>query len=241
VTDWDRFFDEQYLRTYLPRLEQLDSTREAMAAVELAGCPDGGDVLDCPCGFGRHAIPLIDAGYRVVGVDRSDAQLGEARRRRADADWVRADYRELPLEDESFDCVVNLFTSIGYTGEDGDRKALAEFRRVLRPGGALVLETQHRDRLARIFQERSWDPIGDDGLLFEARRFDQVASVVSVEHTFIDPGGGRHAFSFELRTYTVTEVDRMLHEAGFAEVDHYGGLDGEELAWDTRLVSVARA
>ena len=47
----------------------------------LAGCPDGGDLLDVACGFGRHAVPLARAGFRVVGVDRSEALLEEARRR----------------------------------------------------------------------------------------------------------------------------------------------------------------
>ena len=37
---------------------------------------------------------------------------------------------------------------IGYWGEDGDAAMFSEFRRVLRPGGRLVLETMHRDRLA---------------------------------------------------------------------------------------------
>jgi RimJ/RimL family protein N-acetyltransferase len=48
-----------------------------------------------PCGYGRHAAPLAAEGYRVVGLDRSTAQLDEARRRRATASQprlVRADY-----------------------------------------------------------------------------------------------------------------------------------------------------
>jgi ubiquinone/menaquinone biosynthesis C-methylase UbiE len=240
VTNWDRFFDEHYLRTYMPRLDKVDSSAEALAAVELAGAPPNADVLDCPCGWGRHTIPLADAGYRAVGTDRSAALLDEARRRREDATWVQADYRELPFADGSFDCVLNLFSSIGYVGEEGDRQAFSEFHRVLRPGGSLVVETMHRDRLARIYQTHSWDQIGADGLLVEARSFDQVASVTSVDHTYIGPNGSRDSFSYEFRVYTVTEVDRLLRDAGFAEVQHYGGLGGEELTLDTRLVAVAR-
>ena len=108
-------------------------------------------MLDAPCGFGRHSIPLARAGYRVTGADRSQALLGDARRRRSGHErwpkWVHADYRDLPLPDASFDLVVNLFSSLGYLGDEQDTRALAEFRRVLRPDGRLVIETMHRDRL----------------------------------------------------------------------------------------------
>lgn len=243
MTDWDRFFDEQYLRTYVPRQRDADSTAQALAAVALAGCPANGDVLDCPCGYGRHSQPLADAGYRVVGADRSETMLAEARTRRGDREWprwVRADYRDLPFADASFDCVLNLFTSIGYHGDEADREAFAEFRRVLRPGGSLVLETMHRDRLARIFQARRWDPLPDDALLVEESRFDPVAGTNEVDHTYVAGDGTRATFSYRWRAYSVTELDAMLREAGFADVEHFGGLDGEPLTWDTRLVALAR-
>ena len=102
--------------------------------MQLAGCPEGGDVLDAPCGFGRHSVPLARAGYRVVGADRSQVLLDEAAaRRRRRPKLVQADYRELPFADASFDAALNLFSSIGYLGDEEDTKALAEIRRVLRP------------------------------------------------------------------------------------------------------------
>ena len=242
MTDWDRFFDEQYLRTYAPRQRDVESAAEALAAVALARCPAGGDVLDCPCGYGRHSLPLAETGYRVIGADRSETMLAEAGKRAGEGDWprwVRADYRNLPFGDAGFDCVLNLFTSIGYHGEEGDRAALAEFRRVLRPGGALVLETMHRDRLARIFHPRRWDPLPDGALLVEEGRFDLVSGTNEVEHTYVTRDGARDTFSYRWRAYTVTELDAMLREAGFAEVEHFGGFERDPLTWDSRLVALA--
>ena len=58
---------------------------------------------------------------------------------------MHADYRELPFADESFDAALNLFTSLGYLGDEDDTRVLWEIRRVLRPGARLVIETLHRD------------------------------------------------------------------------------------------------
>ena len=125
---WDAFFNDFYLRAYADDERDAEAEAQALAAARLAGCPDGGELLDVPCGFGRHSIPLARAGYRVTGVDRSTVLLDEARRRAAGERWpkfVNADYRELPFKDESFDAALNLYTSLGYLGDEEDTKVLA--------------------------------------------------------------------------------------------------------------------
>ncbi|MBA3717362.1 MAG: class I SAM-dependent methyltransferase [Actinobacteria bacterium] len=157
--EFDRLFEEAYLDVYEPRQDDDQTEEEALGAVRATGCEPGAEILDCPCGYGRHSVVLTKAGYRVTGADRSRALLAEAKRRAEglDLELVEADYRELPFPDGRFDAVLNLFTSIGYVGREGDTQAFREFRRVLRPGGRLVVETMHRDRLVRIFQARRWE------------------------------------------------------------------------------------
>lgn len=241
---WDRLFDELYLRTFALVERDADPKAEALAAARLAALEPAADVLDCPCGYGRHAIPLARAGFHVVGADRSPVLLEEARRRAGDEEWprwVEADHRELPFADASFDAVLNLFTALGYRGEDGDRRTLSEFRRVLQPGGVLIVETMHRDRLAAIFQPRIWDPLPDGGILVEERVFDQVAGEIEAGLTLIDAGGNRESVTYRVRTYTATELTRLAAAAGFAAIECYGGLEREQLEIETRLVLVARA
>ena len=84
---WDAFFNDFYLRVAAGDARQEDAAEaQALGAARLAGCPEGGDLLDVPCGFGRHAVALARAGYRVVGVDRSQALLAEATRRAGEAE-----------------------------------------------------------------------------------------------------------------------------------------------------------
>ena len=239
---WDRMFDEIYLSTYAANLGERDSDEEARLAVLLAGVEPPADILDAPTGFGRHARPLAKHGFQVVGVDRSEVQLSEARRIAGKVEWpkwVQGDFRDLPFEDDSFDAVLCLFTSIGYRGEEGDRKAFGEFLRVLRPGRALVIECLHRDRLMAIFQERSWDPLADDAVLLEERRFNYVHGEIETDHTYLAVGE-RHSITFRLRCYTATELVRMLQDVGFGEVDCFGDFEGAPLSRETRLVVRAR-
>jgi ubiquinone/menaquinone biosynthesis C-methylase UbiE len=241
VTDWDSFFDEWYLKTYLDRQPPEAAEAEALDAAKLAGVEPGARALDAPCGYGRHTVALARAGYRVTGADRSPALLEEARRRAdgLDVELVEADYRELPFPDGHFDAVFNLFTSIGYLGREGDEAAFREFRRVLGPGGRLVVETMHRDRLVRIFQPRGWDKLADGAVLLEERSFDPVTSMTGTTMTLYTPDKGLSTTSYKIRLYTATEVVEMTRAAGFTEIECYGGFAREELTTETRLVVLA--
>ncbi|HET6505738.1 MAG TPA: methyltransferase domain-containing protein [Baekduia sp.] len=238
----DAFFGDFYLRVYGSRQAGDEARDQASAAARLAGCPEGGALLDVACGFGRHAVPLAAAGFRVTGVDRSATLLDEARRRAGDASptFVAADYRELPFADASFDAAINLYTSIGFLGDEEDTKVLAEVARVLRPGGRLVVESMHRDLMIRIFQERGWRLLGAGRLLLEQRAFDPVTGVVQETQTLIGSDGARESQAFSTRVYTATELMAMLRAAGFDKVTAYGDLDGAPFDVGTRLVLVAR-
>ena len=229
--EWDSVFDDTYLQTYLP-LADPDRTRaEALGAASLAELEPGAEILDCPTGFGRHALVLADEGYRVTGLDRSPALLAEAERRRGDAEWprlVRGDYRELPFEDASFDAVLNLFSSLGYLERDGDVGVLREFRRVLRPERSLIVESAHRDgfaRFARPSAVRTWDRLPDGSLYLEERTPDWAAGTIDTYRLIVSPTNERVERPYVLHFYSAKEWVEMLREAGFAEVDVFGAWD----------------
>jgi ubiquinone/menaquinone biosynthesis C-methylase UbiE len=244
VSDWDKLFDELYLRTYAELPGVLETgKRQAEGVVSLLGLEPGDDLLDCPCGYGRHSVEFAHMGLHVVGADRSEVLLAEARSRSGDADWpqwAQADYRELPFADASFDCVANLYSSLGYWGDDGDRLAIREFRRVLRPGGRLVIETMHRDRLMAIYTPTSWVELPEGALMIEERSIDYERGLCVTRHELVEPHGTRLSARYEFRVYSVTELISFTRDAGFEHVACYGEFDGETpVSRDTRLVLVA--
>ncbi|OIP98457.1 MAG: hypothetical protein AUK55_02885 [Syntrophobacteraceae bacterium CG2_30_61_12] len=97
-------------------------------------------VLDCCCGTGRQARLLAAApGRRVIGIDRSPAMLAQAGRNRSGGlDWVRADARFLGLRSAAFDAAVVSF-ALHEKSAPSAARMLDELRRVLRPGGRLLV------------------------------------------------------------------------------------------------------
>jgi SAM-dependent methyltransferase len=240
---WDAFFSDFYLRAYAGETRESGAREQALAAARLSGCPDGGDLLDVPCGFGRHAVPLAAAGFRVTGVDRAAPLLAEARRRTGGGRWpklVQTDYRSLPFAEGSFDAALCLFSSLGYLGDEQDTDVLAEIRRVLRPDARLVIEIFARDALVRGFREQDWSLLGEGRLLLEQRTFEPVSGVAQVTQTVVEADGARESRTFSVRVYTATELISMLGRAGFREVRCHGDLEGAPYGLDTRLVLVAQ-
>ncbi len=96
-------------------------------------------VGDLGVGTGHFSALVAPLVLRVVGVDASDSMLEAARHRLDPHDNVelrRGELESLPLDDRSLDLAVMLFV-LHYVVEPGE--ALAEARRVLRPGGRLVV------------------------------------------------------------------------------------------------------
>jgi ubiquinone/menaquinone biosynthesis C-methylase UbiE len=148
----------------------------------------GERVLDVGCGEGHFASALLRAGASVVGVDVAEEPLRRARARDPALELRLVGVDEpWPIEDASFDAV--------WAGETIEHVLdtagwLSEVRRVLRPGGRLLLSTPAHGRLRVL------------GLALSRRAFE----------AHFDPRADH------LRFYTRAGLSRLLCEFGFQEV-----------------------
>ena len=96
----------------------------------------GDRVLDACCGTGDLAVAAEREGGVVTGLDFSPRMLERARRKADTIDWIEGDLLELPFDDGSFDAAT---VGFGIRNVADLERALAELRRVLRPGGRLAI------------------------------------------------------------------------------------------------------
>jgi SAM-dependent methyltransferase len=194
--------------------------------IELLGLPLGARILDVPCGQGRHAHLLAEAGYDVRGVDYSRHLLAEALSRGTGARlrYRRADMRALPRRwTGRFDAVTNLFTSFGFFLDPADdARVIAEFARVLRPGGTLVWHGASRDGVMARFLSRDWWHAADGGLIAQERSFDPLSGVLTTRSTWSGPADVE-AREYRIRLYTATRLAEHCAHAGLIVEEAYSG------------------
>jgi len=170
-----------------------------------------GRILDICCGQGRHANPLAQAGYRVLGIDTNEAALERARAQAPKtAAYRNGDMRRLDALGDRFDGAINLWASFGYFDDATNEEVLRQMAGVLRPGGRALIDVYNRDHMrklpeteiteragTRVSTKRSWS--GD--------RF-------RVELTYAT--GNRD--EFEWRLYTADELSRLCDLVGLDTV-----------------------
>jgi ubiquinone/menaquinone biosynthesis C-methylase UbiE len=223
---WASYFDEQYLLEYEPLFSLQKDRQEVARLIEVMGLPLGARILDVPCGQGRHAPLLAEAGYDVQGVDLSEQLLAIATRRGTGPNlaYTRADMRRLSSAwNERFDAVINLFTSFGFfLDPDDDVRVIQEFARVLRTGGILVWHGGSRDGVMAKFLERDWWTTQNGTLIGHERQFDPVSGVLHVRSTWRGPKGAGER-EHRIRLYTATRLAELCRDAGLIVTEAFDG------------------
>lgn len=191
----------------------------------LARLPSGRrfvDIVDLGCGTGYFTRALAERYKRpVVGLDLAEGMLRYARGRSEGAgDWVAADAEALPIRSASQDL---LFSSLALQWCPSLDTALAEGRRVLRPGGCMAFSTLLEGSLDELRQ--SWETV--DGFV-HVNRF---GSLVELQGQLAAAGFGRwecQVKPYVLRYDQLSELTRELKALGAHNLNagRPGGLTG---------------
>jgi 2-polyprenyl-3-methyl-5-hydroxy-6-metoxy-1,4-benzoquinol methylase len=172
-----------------------------LAWVDELALPAGATALEVGCGAGLTAVELADRGLRVEATDAVQAMVDLARRHAAwaglsDAVRVtRADAHQLTFDDGSFDLVLAMGVIPWLASPD---VALREMARVLKPGGALLVNCDNAARLDHLV-----DPAWNRGL---AGLRKLVAKLV--------PGSWLPAAGLPVGRHSIAEFDSLLSTAG---------------------------
>jgi SAM-dependent methyltransferase len=183
-------------------------------------------VLDLACGTGVPTLLLARAGYRVIGVDRSEAMLAVLRSKVGSfpISVLQADMRDFRLP-EPADAAISLYDSINYllTRDDLERCFRAVSRN-LKPGSLFIFDMNTAFGLATYWGNRTTvREVGDIHSIWRTH-FDAETGISSLHLTFqVTEGGTRVRYDevHEERGYATEEVTRSLQSAGFDRPDIY--------------------
>lgn len=201
------------------QFQSLPSASQYRKLYELTGAhvPAGAAVLDWGCGRGHFTFYLLRRGYRVTAYSLEDApelfaRLSDGERERLT--FVRGDDPAvLPFGDGSFDAVFSVGV-LEHVRELGGTElaSLLEIRRVLRPGGVLVV-------------------------YHLPNRYSPIEAVSRILHRRHDP---REGFRFHQYRFTAAEISRLTEAAGLRlrAIGRYGFLPRNSLS---RLPAAARS
>lgn len=223
-----------------------EQARSLKAVLDRFGVPEGGRILDVPCGIGRHSTRLAKMGYRVVGLDLSPAYVRRAQElARGEAVSDRVQYRvgdmrdlghALAEDERPFDAALNLWTSLGYYGDDTDLAILRGYRDQVRPGGLLVLFIVNRDWIVRHFDPQEFEEFGDL-VHIEDRHLDLDASWMRNRWRFFRRKGedleGIATIAVEHRVYSLHELRSQFERASWKVEAAFGGYGMEPVTTDS--------
>ncbi len=189
-------------------------------------------ILDLGCGTGGHALPLATRGYQVVGVDRSQAMVAQARSKASQmaasgmagsAAFETGDMQALDLGKQTFDAVIAMFAVFSYLKSNEEVSAsFRSARRYLRRGGLFVFDAWFGPA---VLAERPGDRCrvidrGQDRILRFARAsLDILNHGVQIDYSLLRVQDGRILDQVDerhwQRFFFPQEVRYYLSEGGF--------------------------
>lgn len=194
-------------------------------------------LLDLACGKGRHSIFLNSLGFQVKGVDLSPESIEHANEFANESlSFGVHDMRE-PLE-ESFDYVLNLFTSFGYFETDQENQAaINTMANALRPGGKLVIDFMNAEKvISNLVKKENKE---EEGVTFDIKR-ELVDGHIYKHISFADEGKA-YAFSEKVQALFSADFINYFNFAGLKLEGSFGNYDLEPFNKETsdRLILVA--
>ncbi|MFH0930403.1 MAG: class I SAM-dependent methyltransferase [Candidatus Zixiibacteriota bacterium] len=224
---YDEFFKEDYLQIYLPFLTEERTKQEIDFIIEILNLPPGSKILDLACGFGRHTIPLAKKGYDMTGLDYTEKFIRmaeeKAQKENLQIEFLVGDMRKIPFENH-FAGVISYFTSFGFFSDEENFEVLKGVSKALKREGKFLLEIMNRDLLVENFQAKDWHRTEDGTLVLEERNWDLKTGRIKNYVTILDEKGERKRW-FEVRLYTLEELNYLLEKVGLKIIETYGRKD----------------
>ncbi|MFE2293092.1 class I SAM-dependent methyltransferase [Streptomyces sp. NPDC059452] len=208
---------------------RAESAASLVGSSPLLDFPPGSRVLDLCCGPGLFVVPLAARGYAVTGVDLSPSMLERARNvceaAGAEVRLERADMLTY-AEPGAFDVVLNVFTSFGYFEDAEDNlQVLRNAHKSLAPGGQLLVDVMGKEVLAGWIGRPKVVDLPDGSYVVQRDTVLDSWRRLRTDWTLVRGDSARTA-AIHSWLYSAAELHALFEEAGFTDVECFGGFDG---------------
>ncbi len=221
---WKALFDDIYLVTDARSVCNAELTRREVKVIrKLIPLRPGDQILDLCGGHGRHSLEFSRQGFhKVTVVDYSESLLNigatEATRENRPVRFIKGDARHLELDAGAYHHVLILGNSLGYAAEaEDDLQMLKESRRVLKPGGWLLIDVTNGDAVRRRFAPNAWHEIGADTVVCRQREL-QGDRICARELVLNKTSGMVRDQTYSIRLYSLESLMGLVENAGFSSV-----------------------
>jgi D-alanine-D-alanine ligase len=226
---WKTMFDEVYLLTDARSVCNEDITRREVDLIcQVLPIGPGDKIADLCGGNGRHSLEFCARGFtRCTLVDYSEYLIHCARKKAAERRYpiecIRADARNTGLPARTFDHALIMGNSLGYLPEArADRQIVEEGKRLLRPGGWLLVDVADSKAIRETFSPRAWHEINEEMVVCRERKL--KGNILWAREMVISKQKGLiRDLSYAIRVYEDRSIGALLKEAGFTKVQVHTG------------------
>lgn len=236
---WEKFFESNFASLFLER-DKTTLQRNADFLMKKLKLAKGSLVFDQCCGIGNVAQVLAKKGIRMVGVDQSALYIKIARKRTEKENLPCKFYQSDALRfvpHPKCDGAFNWYTSFGYSRKD-EKNAIVLKRayQSLKKGGYFALDYYNISHVLRNFAPVMKLKKNFGGKSVEIQRISKIDlenGLLISKWRYKYPGQPIKEFGGETRTYSPSELKKMLLNAGFRNIKFFGDIYGRRLTLDS--------
>ena len=220
---------------------------EANFVADVLGLNSKSKLLDLCCGFGRHAFEISNlVKCQIVGIDLSDDYLTIAREKYSTPNikYVKGDMRDIHIENH-FDAITNLFTSFGFFNEDEENEnVIQEVNKALKEDGLFLLDYENKFHF--VFnnvhkKEHYWQKVDDEKYYIIKNEYDIINEREIFSAKIIEVGKDEINIGYNIRLYSLPELQSMLRRNGFEIINIWGDFDKTAYSINSlRLITLSR-
>lgn len=230
---YEHFFDGIVLDFWEKAIPSSLTEQEVEFIKSKSRLAAGAAIVDVPCGFGRHSIPLAQQGYRVTAIDISPAYIArlseKALHHRVQVDAICADIVTYSF-DRHFDLAICFGNSLHYFDYTKMLAFISKIYEALNDEGVFIVNAGVvAEGLLPSLKERNWMEVGDI-LYLNHNTYLPEEGVLQTDYRFVRNGISETKTAYHY-VMTLAETLRAFRQGGFRRLDVFGGLDSRPFKW----------